>query len=76
MVFQDPPEHRIKALDNITLDSAKVDFTYFEFGTITAAVNSVVDKAFTDGEDIEKAMKDASVVMNEELTKAWDLFNV
>ena len=70
---QTPPANRIKVLDNITSDSAKVDFTYFEFGTITNAVNPIIDKAFADGEDITKAMIEADKVMNEELKKAWDL---
>jgi multiple sugar transport system substrate-binding protein len=68
-----PPASRLKVLDNITADSAKVDFTYFEFGTITNAVWPVIDKAFSDGTDIVQAMKDADKVMNDELTKAWAL---
>lgn len=68
-----PPANRMKALDNINLDSAKVDFTYFEFGTITNAVNPIIDKAFADGEDVAKALQEADKVMNEELTKAWEL---
>ena len=68
-----PPEHKSKVLDNINQDSAAVDFTYFEFGTITNAVWPVIGKAFSDGTDITAAMKDADNVMNEELTKAWAL---
>jgi multiple sugar transport system substrate-binding protein len=68
-----PPANRIKVLDNINMDSAKVDFTYFEFGTITNAVNPIIDKAFADGEDIAAALQEADTVMNEELTKAWEL---
>jgi multiple sugar transport system substrate-binding protein len=71
---QKPPENRVKVLDNINQDSAKVDFTYFEFGTITNAVFPSIDKAFADGTDVAAAMKEADTVMNEELTKAWDLF--
>lgn len=69
-----PPANRIKALDNIIQDSAKVDFTYFEFGTIINAVSPVIDIAFTDGTDVTKALQDAAVVMDEELVKAWELF--
>ena len=69
-----PPANRLKVLDNIKQDSAKVDFTYYEFGTITNAVGPVIDKAFADGEPIEPAMAEAAKVFNEELTKAWDLF--
>jgi multiple sugar transport system substrate-binding protein len=69
-----PPANRMKVLDNIQQDSEKVDFTYFEFGTITNAVFPVIDKAFADGDDIEKTMVEASKVMNEELDKAWELF--
>lgn len=69
-----PPTNRLKALDNITMDLDKVDFTYYEFGTITNAVNPIIDKAFADGEDIEAAMVEAAKVFDEELTKAWDLF--
>lgn len=68
-----PPEHKSKVLDNINMDSAAVDFTYFEFGTITNAVWPIIDKAFADGTDITAAMQDADKVMNEELTKAWAL---
>jgi multiple sugar transport system substrate-binding protein len=70
---QTPPEHRLKILDNINADSAKVDFTYFEFGTITNAVWPVITKAFADGTDITEAMQEADKVMNDELTKAWAL---
>ncbi len=68
-----PPDNKAKVLQNINEDSAKVDFTYFEFGPITNAVWPVIDKAFADGTDITKAMQDADQVMNEELTKAWAL---
>jgi multiple sugar transport system substrate-binding protein len=68
-----PPDNKLKVLQNINEDSAKVDFTYFEFGPITNAVWPVIDKAFADGTDITKAMQDADQVMNEELTKAWAL---
>jgi multiple sugar transport system substrate-binding protein len=68
-----PPEHKSKALQNIEQDSAAVDFTYFEFGTITNAVWPIIDKAFADGTDITAAMQDADKVMNEELAKAWTL---
>jgi ABC-type glycerol-3-phosphate transport system substrate-binding protein len=70
---QKPPASRMKVLDNINKDSAKVDFTYFEFGTITNAVFPVIGKAFADGSDIVAAMNEADKVMNEELTKAWAL---
>ncbi|MBE3145073.1 MAG: extracellular solute-binding protein [Planctomycetes bacterium] len=70
---QKPPENRLKILDNINKDSAKVDFTYFEFGTITNAVWPIIVKAFADGTDITAAMQEADKVMNEELTKAWAL---
>jgi multiple sugar transport system substrate-binding protein len=68
-----PPASKLKILDNINQDSAKVDFTYFEFATITNAVWPIIDKAFSDGTDVVQAMKDADKVMNEELTKAWAL---
>jgi multiple sugar transport system substrate-binding protein len=70
---QKPPENRLKILDNINKDSAKVDFTYFEFATITNAVWPVIDKAFSDGTDVTKALQDADKVMNDELAKAWAL---
>jgi len=69
-----PPANRLKVLDNIQMDSTKVDFTYYEFGTITNAVGPVIDKAFADGEPIEPAMVEAAQVFNEELEKAWTLF--
>jgi len=70
---QKPPASRMKVLDNINKDSAKVDFTYFEFGTITNAVMPVIGQAFADGSDIVAAMNEADKVMNEELTRAWAL---
>jgi multiple sugar transport system substrate-binding protein len=70
---QKPPEHRLKILDNINQDSAAVDITYFEAGTIMNAVMPVIQKAFADGTDITAAMQEADKVMNEELTKAWAL---
>jgi multiple sugar transport system substrate-binding protein len=68
-----PPDNKGKVLQNITDDSAKVDFTYFELATIQNAVFPILDKSFSDGTDIVKAMADADKVMNEELTKAWAL---
>jgi multiple sugar transport system substrate-binding protein len=68
-----PPPSKMKILDNINQDSAKVDFTYFEFGTITNAVWPIIDKAFADGTDITEALTNADQVMNEELTKAMEL---
>jgi len=70
-----PPEHKLKILDNINQDSAKVDFTYFEFGTITNAVWPIIDKAFADGTDVTQALQDADKVMNDELAKAWTLLS-
>jgi|GEM_PF-2346127 len=70
---QKPPEHRLKILDNINQDSAAVDITYFEAGTISNAVMPIIGKAFSDGTDITAAMKEADKVMNEELAKAWAL---
>jgi multiple sugar transport system substrate-binding protein len=69
-----PPANRLKVLDNIQQDSTKVDFTYYEFGTISNAVGPVIDKAFADGDPIEPAMQEAAKVFNEELDKAWTLF--
>ena len=71
---QKPPENRAKVLDNIQKDSVPVDFTYFEFGTITNAYYPVIQKAFNDGEDIVTTMQEVDKVMNEELEKAWELF--
>jgi hypothetical protein len=64
----------MKAWDNIVMDSKKVDFTYFEFGTIINAVAPAIDIAFTDGNDITKALEEANTIMDEELTKAWVLY--
>ncbi|MBE3144051.1 MAG: extracellular solute-binding protein [Planctomycetes bacterium] len=68
-----PPEHKSKILDNISQDSAKVVYTYFESTTVMNAFGPIIDKAFADGTDITAAMKDADKVMTEELTKAWAL---
>jgi ABC-type glycerol-3-phosphate transport system substrate-binding protein len=71
---KNPPEHRMKVLDNIKTDSIKVDLSYFEYSTIQNTVGAIIDKAFADGTDIEKVMVDADKAMNDELKKAWDLF--
>ena len=71
---QKPPENRAKVLENIKLDSVPVDYTYFEFGTISTAYGSVIQKAFNDGEDIVKIMQEVDKVCNEELNKAWELY--
>jgi multiple sugar transport system substrate-binding protein len=70
-----PPDSKMKVLDNIKMDSAKVDYTYFELATIQAATFPVIDQAFADGTDIIAAMQEADKVMTEELTKAWALYN-
>jgi multiple sugar transport system substrate-binding protein len=72
---QNPPAHKSKLLDNIVQDSTKVDITYFDNATVNAVVGPIIDKAFTDGTDIEAALKDAASAMNDELAKAWNHFN-
>jgi multiple sugar transport system substrate-binding protein len=71
---QTPPTSKSKVLDNIVQDSAKVDLTYFQCGPINAIVGPIIDKAFSDGTDIETALHDAASAMNDELAKAWDQF--
>jgi multiple sugar transport system substrate-binding protein len=68
-----PPEHKMKALDNINKDSQMNGLTCFEFATMSNAFQPIIDKAFADGTDITAAMKDADKVLTEELAKAWAL---
>jgi multiple sugar transport system substrate-binding protein len=70
-----PPENRPKILDNINQDSAKVDYTYFEFFTAWDAYRPPIEQAYADGDDIEAALVEAAKIHNEELAKAWDKFN-
>ncbi len=72
---QSPPTSRPKALENIVQDSAKVDFTYFDFFTIFEAYQPSIEKAYADGDDIEAAMVEAAQIHTEELAKAWEKFN-
>lgn len=72
---QSPPTNRPKALENILTDSAKVDYTYFDFFAIFDAYRPSIEKAYADGEDIEAAMVEAAQIHNEELTKAWEKFS-
>jgi multiple sugar transport system substrate-binding protein len=72
---QTPPENRSKALENIIQDSAKVDYTYFDFFTIWDAYRPSLERAYADGADIEAAMIEAAQIHNEELAKAWEKFN-
>jgi multiple sugar transport system substrate-binding protein len=71
---KEPPKNRMKALENIQLDSAKVDYTYFEFFTVFDAYRPLIEQAFVDGTDIEAACKEAARVHTEELGKAWEKF--
>ena len=71
---QTPPTSKVKILNNMVQDSAKIDTTYFQSATINAITGPIIDKAFTDGTDIVKALKDAAGAMNDELAKAWDQF--
>lgn len=69
-----PPANRLKVLENIQLESHKVDYTYFEFFTCWDAYRPPIEAAYADGTDIEAAMKEAAQIHNEELKKAWDKF--
>jgi multiple sugar transport system substrate-binding protein len=68
-----PPEHKMKALDNINKDSKMNGLTCFEFATMSNAFQPIIDKAFSDGTDITAAMRDADKVLTDELAKAWAL---
>ncbi len=72
---QKPPEHRKKALDNLLEDSKKHMFTFYENATIMGAVGPVLERAWSGGEDIEAILKEATQAFNEELDKAWKLYN-
>jgi multiple sugar transport system substrate-binding protein len=72
---QTPPASKSKLLDNMVQDSVKVDVTFFDNANVNSVVGPIIDKAFTDGTDVEAALKDAAKAMNDELAKAWDDFN-
>jgi len=72
---QTPPAHKGKLLDNIVQDSVKVDLTYFDNTNVNTVVAPIIDKAFTDGTDVEAALHEAAKAMNDELAKAWSHFN-
>jgi len=72
---QTPPEHRTLALQNVVDDSRKVHMTYYEVQIIADAFNPVIDKAFSNGDDIEAVMKEAQDVADQELQRAWERFS-
>lgn len=71
---QTPPTSRKKALENILQDSAKVDYTYFDFFNTFDAYRPSIERAYADGVDIEAAMLEAAQIHNEELAKSWEKF--
>ncbi len=71
---QEPPANRGKALQNMLDDSEKFMYTFFESGTINSVVNPILDRAWLEGEDIELVLEEATVAFDEELEKAWELF--
>ncbi len=72
---QAPPASRPKALENILQDSAKVDYTYFDFFNTFDAYRPSIEKAYADGTPIEAAMTEAAQIHTEELTKSWAKFS-
>ncbi|MFN8494366.1 MAG: sugar ABC transporter substrate-binding protein [Caldilineaceae bacterium] len=72
---QTPPTNRPKALENILKDSAKVDYTYFDFFNTYDAYRPPIEKAYADGTKIEAAMAEAAQIHNEELKKSWEKFS-
>ena len=70
-----PPEHRVKALDNLVAESRKNFLTFFEVWTILGACMPVIDAAFVDGMDIQAAIEECNTIAQEEFDKAWELFN-
>ena len=70
-----PPEHRVKALDNIVKDSRISAEIYYQCATVEGAYFPVLDPAWYEGKDIVTQLKEAANVMNEELAKAWDKFS-
>jgi multiple sugar transport system substrate-binding protein len=71
---KEPPEHRIKALENLVQESRKIHLTYFEVWTVLGACMPVIEAAFADGTDIEPAIQEANEIMQQELDRAWELF--
>lgn len=70
-----PPTSRAKAFENIEKDSHKLIPTFFDSSRINAAFYPVFDKAFFDGQDIDAVLKEASGIIDDELTKSWQKFN-
>jgi len=70
-----PPEHRSLALQNVVDDSRKVHMTYYEVQIIAEAFNPVIDRAFSNGEDITAIMAEAQEVADQELQRAWERFS-
>jgi multiple sugar transport system substrate-binding protein len=71
---QSPPQHRSKALDNIVQDSHMTDLTYYDCQTVSAAYLTPINAALADGTDITAAAKEAAIIMDDELAKAWERF--
>jgi multiple sugar transport system substrate-binding protein len=69
-----PPEDKPKVLENITTDSIKVGYSYFEVATINNVVQPKLLEAFSNGADIGQVLQDADAAMNAELDTAWALF--
>ena len=72
---QKPPDNRKKALDNLVQDSRKAYITHFEVWTILGQCMPPIDAALTDGTPIEPAIQEAAQIMQDELDKAWELYN-
>jgi ABC-type glycerol-3-phosphate transport system substrate-binding protein len=69
-----PPEHRLRAREQLVADARKVSNTFFDAAQVLGAIQPVLDKAFYDGQPLEPQMKQAAQVMNNELDKAWARF--
>ena len=69
-----PPENREKALDNLVEESRKAFITFNEVWTVLGACMPPVEAAFADGLDIDAAIQECNEIAQEELDRAWELF--
>ena len=69
-----PPENRRAALDNLVGDSEKAFITFYEVWTILGNSMPPIEAALADGTDISAAITETNQIMQEELDKAWELF--
>jgi len=69
-----PPDNRIKALENLVAESRKTYITHNEVWTILGQCMIPIEAAMADGTDMEAAVAESTLIMQDELDKAWESF--